>query len=122
MLVDLSVGEVLDKLSILKIKLENITDPFKLSNIKKEELYLKTLLSEELLNDQLFSELKCINTKLWDAEDSIRNLEKLEDFTENFIEVARSIYILNDQRYTIKRKINLKYNSNFIEEKSYRDL
>lgn len=119
MFVKLSIGEVLDKLSILRIKLKNIKDPIKLSNIQKEESYLVSILSQDLLNEPLLLVLQDVNNKLWDAEDSIRNLEELGDFTEKFIEVARSIYTLNDYRFSIKRKINLKYGSDLLEEKSF---
>jgi hypothetical protein len=122
MKIEISTGEVLDKLSILSIKLERIKDSKKLINIQTEFDYLlnetKDLLSEKFIH-QLYLELLEINKKLWNIEDSIRFKEKVKEFDSKFIELARSVYIHNDIRAKIKKKINLESNSHLSEEKSY---
>ena len=122
MKVEVSNGELLDKLSILEIKSEKITDSGKLKNVNKER---KVLLKEmkkipsfsEIEN--LYKELRQINEKLWDIEDELRNLEKQKRFDGTFIELARSVYYTNDQRSVIKKNINRITKSSLIEEKSY---
>ena len=122
MMVEISNGELLDKLSILKIKMENISDETKLINISKEYEELNRL-SKKLLSihgiQDLFDKLYEINTELWKTEDLIRSKEKLKEFDEEFVFYARNVYITNDLRFTIKKEINEKTNSNFVEEKSY---
>jgi hypothetical protein len=118
-LAPISIGELYDKISILEIKSEKIIDTVKLENIKQELVFLTQLLNEKVEREPLFSELKQVNLKLWEIEDEIRICEKKKDFGQNFIELARSVYITNDQRFKIKNKINLKYNSLIVEEKSY---
>lgn len=122
MMVEISNGELLDKLSILKIKMENISDETKLINISKEYEELdrlsKNLLSINGIPD-LFNKLYEINTELWKTEDLIRSKEKLKEFDKEFVFYARNVYITNDLRFTIKKEINEKTNSNFVEEKSY---
>ncbi len=122
--ISVSWGEVFDKITILQIKLERIKDELKLKNIKFEldELLKATAvlqLQESLTND--IKELKKVNEELWDIEDAIRQLEKKKQFDSAFIELARSVYIKNDLRYSIKRRINDKLNSTIKEEKSYAD-
>lgn len=121
MIVEVSVGELLDKWTILKIKSEMISDCGKLMNVKKERDYLhkQILTIDGLINDDLCEELLDTNYSLWEVEDSLRSLESKKKFDESFISLARSVYKLNDLRADIKRKINLKYKSNFVEEKSY---
>lgn len=120
--IEVSVGEIVDKLSILRIKKNNIVDPEKLVNINKEYDYLYYKVFQELkIESSDFYELIMVNEMLWNVEDSIRLKEKNKEFDEDFIEMARSVYITNDQRAEIKKKINLKYSSNFVEEKSYKD-
>jgi hypothetical protein len=122
MIVEVSIAEVVDKWTILKIKSERILDSDKLSNIKKERdsLYNHILSINGLINDDLVENLLDLNNKLWDVENDIRILESKKIFDNSFISLARSVYRLNDFRSEIKRKINLKYKSNFVEEKSYR--
>lgn len=122
MIIEVSIGEVFDKLSILEIKTEKIKDEIKLNNVKKEYNYLLNKLKEEFnftLNDINYIELKNINQTLWDIEDNIRIKEKNKSFDQEFINLARNVYITNDKRAEIKKKINISLGSNFIEEKEY---
>lgn len=118
----LSIGELIDKITILQIKQQFMSSE-KLKNIKNE---LKLL--EEVLNlnnikidVKLISILKETNQTLWNIEDKIRVKESKNEFDDEFIELARSVYKENDKRATIKREINYKYDSNIIEEKLYKD-
>lgn len=122
MKIEVSNGEIIDKLTIIKIKLERIKDEGKVSNLKKEYRELKEA-SDNILSesDPLYKALYEINLTLWDIEDKIRDLERRKDFGEEFIETARSVYISNDKRSEIKRQINIKTSSDLIEEKSYED-
>lgn len=123
--VDLSIGEFFDKMTILEIKRERITDRDKLENIYKEYSYLEGLLDELSITREDVAEevgkLKEVNEKLWIIEDDIREKERRKSFDAEFIELARSVYITNDQRSEIKRAINLKLGSDFVEEKSYEE-
>ena len=122
-LVEVSVGELLDKISILEIKQEKIKDPVKLKFINNEYLILKKQLDENItLNDQLkklYEELKAINTKLWDIEDNKRMCEKNSDFGENFIKLSRDVHFLNDDRAKIKLEMNNHTGSTIKEIKEY---
>ena len=118
MKIEVSIGEIVDKLSILNIKRGNISDPTKLVNIVKEYNYLHDVIFNEVsLAD--FNSLVDVNRKLWDIEDKIRDKELKQEFDQEFIELARSIYFTNDKRAELKKNINLKYGSLFVEEKSY---
>lgn len=118
--VPVSLGELLDKLSILKIKNSMISDPVKLENIRKEEGLLQDKVDKLGIEvSELFSELLHINKKLWKIEDDIREKERKDEFDEKFIELARSVYVTNDQRFDIKNQINMKFGSEIKEEKSY---
>jgi len=122
MMVEVSVGEVIDKYTILDIKSEKIKDKDKLTNIIKEKNILSLSLSEHnyfILFSTETNELKIINEKLWDIEDRIRIKEFKMEFDDEFIELSRSVYITNDIRFNIKNKINKLSNSNIVEEKSY---
>ena len=123
--IELSVGELLDKISILQIKAERIVDPSKLENINKELDVLMSLWKDSAYsNNNLESEtneLKAINEELWVIEDKIRDKERNRVFDKGFIELARAVYITNDKRADIKRIINSKTGSELIEEKSYSD-
>ncbi len=122
MQIEVSIGEIVDKLSILQIKLENITDKDKLVNIKKEFDYLYNIVFKDLkmqLDD--YQRLLNINKQLWDIEDDIRDEERAKRFEDKFIELARAVYVTNDERSRIKKDINIKYGSDFVEEKSYQD-
>ena len=123
--IELSVGELLDKISILQIKAERIDDPSKVKNINKELDVLMSLWNDSPYSDTNLSseinELKNINEALWDIEDKIRDKERNQLFDKDFIELARSVYFTNDKRAEIKRIINGKTGSDLIEEKSYSD-
>ena len=123
--VPISLGELLDKISILEIKNKKILDRSKILNIKKELNGLKKVLDELNINssesNSLYNKLYKINLTLWEIEDSIRVLEKNEDFGEKFIELARAVYKTNDQRFEVKNDINKLFNSEYVEEKSYED-
>ena len=120
-LAPVSLGELIDKITILEIKKEKI-DSSKLNNVLKELNYLNIVLKDINVNvDQsLIKKLKKINRVLWDIEDEIMNKEFLKKFDESFIKLARLVYLENDKRSSIKHEINSKYNSSIIEEKSYK--
>jgi hypothetical protein len=120
--IEVSNGEILDKLSILDIKSKRINDTDKLKNIEKERQVLLPFYDLIVTTNELskkFEELLDINIKLWEIEDSIREKEWNKQFDSQFIELARSVYLCNDIRAEIKREINTLSNSNLIEEKSY---
>jgi hypothetical protein len=120
MKIESSTGEIVDKLSILHIKKENIIDNDKLINIDKEFSYLYDIVFTDLkISHDDFLLMIEINKKLWVIEDQIRDKEHKKEFDSIFIELARSVYITNDKRAEIKLNINLKYGSLFVEEKSY---
>ena len=122
MKIEVSHGEIVDKLTILQIKKENITDPSKLDNIVKEYDYLLSIVKNDLgisTESSEYLELLSINKELWVIEDDIRDKERVKEFDDDFISLARSVYYTNDVRAKIKKEINLKYSSGFIEEKSY---
>jgi hypothetical protein len=121
MRIEVSHGEIVDKLSILNIKKDNIFDEVKLVNINKEYLYLHEIVFSDLnINyDEDYLRLLEVNKKLWDIEDKIRDKERNKEFDKEFIELARSVYHTNDIRANIKKEINIKYGSQFVEEKSY---
>jgi len=122
MKIEVSNGEIVDKLTIIEIKLERISDESKLVNLKKEyEVLNKAVSSIIEKNDPLYGELYDINCKLWDIEDHIRDLERNKDFGDDFIKTARAVYFTNDKRSDVKRRINEQTGSNLIEEKSYED-
>ena len=120
MKIEISIGEIVDKLSILQIKKNNIEDVIKLENINKEYEYLNDVVFNELkISKEDFFNLVLINETLWDIEDKIRFKERDKEFDNDFVELARSVYFTNDKRAEIKKEINLKYGSLFVEEKSY---
>lgn len=120
MKIEVSIGEIVDKLSILQIKKNNITDQSKLENVLKEHKYLDEIVFEELkIERDDFYRLVLINERLWDIEDKIRDKERENIFDDEFVELARSVYFTNDKRAEIKKEINIKYGSLFVEEKSY---
>lgn len=123
-LTPISVGELIDKITILEIKFYNIKDKKKIKNIKKELNILQNLceiyeISSNKKYKQFKDNLKKINFKLWEIEDKIRIKESFKKFDEEFIELARAVYITNDDRAKIKKKINLFFDSDVVEEKSY---
>lgn len=120
MKIEVSNGEIIDKLTIIQIKLERIKDEAKLKNLHREFRYLSKAASSILnTSDPLYKALYDVNCRLWDIEDKIRNMEREKNFNSDFIEIARSVYHFNDERAEIKREINLKTSSGLIEEKSY---
>jgi hypothetical protein len=122
-LVEVSVGELLDKISILEIKKEKIKDPEKQKFINDEHTILKGQLDQNVKSDnklnELFQSLKLINAKLWVIEDDKRLCEKNKDFTENFIKLSRDVHFLNDERAKIKLEINNHTGSKIKEIKEY---
>lgn len=123
--VEISIGEFFDKITILEIKKERIGNAEKLVNINKEldglnELLRKLPFTREDVADEV-TELKKINEALWVIEDDIREKESKKTFDDKFIELARAVYITNDKRSDVKRDINIKLGSDFVEEKSYED-
>jgi Family of unknown function (DUF6165) len=121
-LVPISVGELMDKITILEIKSERIKNPSQLENIVHELEALRAVRLRDIeraMFDKLSAELKGVNTKLWDVEDAIRDCEARSDFGESFIALARTVYRLNDERSRLKKAINLASGSRIVEEKSY---
>ena len=122
-LTEISLGEFLDKLTILRIKAERIADDVKLRNITRELQKLESawagLGRNEAAIETELEELKTVNGLLWDIEDRLRGKEARKEFDEEFIELARSVYLNNDKRSRIKNSINLKLGSALVEEKSY---
>ena len=124
-LTPISPGELLDKLTILTIKLENITDAAKRANVQIEHDLLSKVAddgipkSEQItaLNDALLA----VNKELWDIEDDIRDCERADDFGAEFIRLARAVYVTNDKRADLKKQINTALGSDIVEEKSYAD-
>ena len=124
-IVEVSIGELLDKISILEIKQGKIKDPEKLKFINNEHSILKNQLENNVKTDdkviELFKSLKEINSKLWVIEDDIRNCERNKIFDQKFIDLARSVYFTNDIRAGIKSKINKNFGSELLEVKSYEE-
>jgi hypothetical protein len=120
--ISVSVGEIFDKITILQIKQNKITDKEKLINVETELFEIKNIVNhynnDEVVN-LLVRNLKNVNLQLWEIEDKIRIKESQKEFDKEFIELARSLYIVNDKRAKIKKDINLKTNSHLVEEKSY---
>ena len=120
----ISLGELVDKISILMIKKKNISDSIKLQHVNKElEFLQKTLkkyISEDEINEFLLK-LVDINSKLWDIEDDIRECERKKLFDQTFIDLARSVYFTNDERAKVKNDINKTFGSELVEVKSYEE-
>ncbi len=120
----ISLGELVDKISILMIKKKNISEPIKLEHVTKElEFLQKTLkkyISEDEINDYL-QKLVNINSKLWNIEDDIRECERNKLFDQTFIDLARSVYFTNDERAKVKNDINKTFGSELVEVKSYEE-
>jgi hypothetical protein len=120
-----SFGELLDKIAILQIKSERMTDPAKLANVRNELSALeRTWMAHPAAGQdiaELRARLKAVNERLWSIEDDIRLKEKAQAFDAEFIKLARSVYFENDERARIKKEINLALGSAYVEEKSYQD-
>lgn len=123
--VPVSPGEVLDKITILEIKSERISDAAKLVNVRRELELLqaswKKYVDEDETVRDIHARLKAINEALWDIEDDIRDKERAREFDQVFIDLARSVYVTNDQRADAKKELNLYLGSEMVEEKSYQD-
>jgi hypothetical protein len=125
LLVPLSPGELLDKITILRIKVARIQDAAKLANVKRELALLQQTWNDSgaaARHDVTLDEraLEHVNERLWDIEDRIRDKEAHQTFDREFIELARAVYICNDERAAIKKRINLQLGSSLVEEKSYK--
>ena len=125
LLVPVSYGELLDKIAILQIKSERISDPAKLANVRRELSALEQtwMAHPAAVQDiaRLRADLKAVNERLWVIEDDIRDKERAQAFDADFVRLARSVYFENDQRARIKREINEALGSTYVEEKSYAD-
>ena len=123
--VPVSPGEVLDKITILEIKSERMSDPDKLANVRAELALLQETWSKAVREDDvvrgLHAQLREINEALWVIEDDIRDKERVKEFDQRFIELARGVYFTNDRRSAVKKQLNLHLGSQIIEEKSYQD-
>jgi hypothetical protein len=124
-LVPTAPAELIDKLTILRLKEERIADPSKVANVVIEKEALLQIADEKIPEsaelEALWEELYQINSDLWVIEDDIRDCEMAKDFGDNFIRLARAVYITNDRRADVKKKINILLGSTLIEEKSYAD-
>jgi len=123
--VPVSPGEVLDKITILEIKSERMDDPVKVANVRielalLEETWAQSVTSDPVIQD-LHDQLKQINEALWEIEDDIRDKERVKEFDQQFIDLARNVYFTNDRRSEVKKQLNLHLGSQIIEEKSYQD-
>jgi hypothetical protein len=122
-MVEIAPGELIDKITILEIKLEMIDDEVKRANIRHEYAILKDVLAREIAETEelarLTADLKAVNAELWRIEDDIRDQERAKTFGEAFVALARSVYRTNDRRAALKRRINELLSSRIIEEKSY---
>jgi transcriptional regulator of nitric oxide reductase len=123
--VPVSPGEVLDKITILEIKSERMDDPEKVANVRVELALLKETWNQAVTEDEvirnLHDQLKEINEALWEIEDDIRDKERVKEFDERFIELARAVYFTNDRRSKVKKELNIHLGSEIVEEKSYQD-
>ncbi|MBN1905751.1 MAG: hypothetical protein JW927_11695 [Deltaproteobacteria bacterium] len=124
--VPISPGELIDKVTILEIKIERMDDPKKVANVKTEldlleKVWQQSGYSEEKMVSEKRAELKSINEKLWVIEDGLRLKESRSEFDKEFIELARSVYFTNDHRARVKKEINIGVGSDLVEEKSYQD-
>lgn len=124
-LIPISPGELLDKITILEIKSERIESVEKKANVNKELTMLNKVWADAVTEDEAIKamrlEMKTINETLWVIEDDVRDEEKDKRFETRFIELARSVYVTNDQRADVKKRINLYLKSDIVEEKSYQD-
>jgi len=123
-LIEISPGELIDKITILLIKSERIKNGKQLANVQHELGILTSKLDEEITSSPKFDvlklELKAVNEELWGIEDDIRACERVNDYSQKFIDLARAVYITNDKRANLKREINVLLGSEIMEEKSYK--
>ena len=120
----ISIGELIDKITILEIKGERIADQYKVANVSKELALLRAIQAKAGLDgteiDDYARDLRMVNATLWDIEDEIRELETRHDFGSRFVQLARAVYLTNDRRARIKQSINAAFGSDIVEEKSYK--
>ena len=123
-LAPVSAGELIDKITILRVKAQRIGDPFKEANVRVELALLEATAARELQTspelEELIGELTEINAALWDIEDGKRDCERRQDFGPDFVDLARRVYMDNDKRAAVKRRINMLVGSEIVEEKSYK--
>ncbi len=123
-LVEVAPGEMIDKITILSIKSERMEDEAKLVNVRHELEILSTTRDKDIPGspelDELTAKLKTVNEALWKIEDDIRDCEAAKDYSQKFIDLARAVYVTNDERANLKREINMLLGSNIVEEKSYK--
>ena len=123
--IPMSPGELLDKITILEIKSERMSDEEKLANVRRELELLNATWSDAVTSDdtieRIHRDLKSINEELWVIEDDIRDKERVKEFDERFIELARAVYFTNDKRAAAKKELNVYLGSQIVEEKSYQD-
>jgi len=120
MKIEVPNGDIVDKVSILLIKQGRLSDADKKRNVERElEIIMPSMTSFISVDNPMFKRLMSINTRLWDIEDAIRDKERRKEFDEEFIQIARSVYIVNDERAITKKEINIQTNSPLLEEKSY---
>jgi hypothetical protein len=121
--IQVSLGELIDKMTILEVKLARMSDPAKLLNVRREHEMIAQIFRENVAETpaltKLVAELRATNSSLWTIEDDIRDHERKADFGASFVKLARSIYRINDERAALKRRINVLLGSAIIEEKSY---
>ena len=123
----ISLGELVDKITILEIKADNIAQPSQLANVRHELAALTAILGETLDAEQMDelspskAELRAVNAELWQIEDDIRECERRGQFDETFVRLARAVYFTNDRRAALKKRINEAFGSELVEEKSYRE-
>ena len=121
--VPIAPGELIDKITILEIKSDRISDAEKLTNVRRELGLLVSVRDAHIAAspeiEELSRSLKSVNERIWDIEDRIRDLERDKDFGDDFVQVARSVYMTNDERAALKKQINIQLGSGLIEEKSY---
>ncbi len=123
--VPVSPGELLDKITILEIKSERMTDEDKLANVRRElallnETWTRAVAEDEVVR-RIHADQKSVNEALWEIEDDIRDKERVKEFDERFIELARAVYYTNDKRAAAKKELNVHLGSQIVEEKSYQD-
>jgi hypothetical protein len=114
-----SLGEALDKISILRIKLARITDSSKLTHVRHELDRLTAAIGDLQRYQSFLAQLEEVNGRLWDIEDGVRRKELAQEFDQEFVKLARSVYRTNDQRFAIKNAVNQQFGSSIVEEKSY---
>jgi hypothetical protein len=123
--IDVSYGDLFDKVSILEIKANRLADPAKQRNVEQELAQLlevcRAIPGRAAVRDQVLAQLKAVNAELWDVEDALRGCEHARSFGPTFVELARSVYRLNDRRSALKRQINAALGSSLVEEKLYTD-